>query len=86
MLSWPPEKSIFAHICPRKGADEKVVARLICDLDTLGYRRVLIRTDGEPAFIDLWNKIKQGWWGEISPPLFWSLAKLVPFVVDSGVA
>ena len=28
-------KSIFAHVCPRKGADDRVVTRLIGDLDTL---------------------------------------------------
>ena len=31
----------------------------------LGYRRVLVRTDGEPAILDLWKKVKEAWWGEI---------------------
>ena len=39
--------------------------RLIQDLDSLGYRRVLIRTDGEPAILDLFAKIKEQWWGEV---------------------
>ena len=46
-------KSIFAHACPRKGADESVVKRVIADLDSLGYKRVLVRTDGEPAILDI---------------------------------
>ena len=58
-------KAIFAHACPCKGAHELVVAKIIDDLNTLGYRRVLVRTDGEPAILDLWNKIKERWWGEI---------------------
>ena len=58
-------KSIFAHACPCKGAHEAVVTRIIHDLDVLGYRKVLVRTDGEPAILDLWAKVKEQWWGEI---------------------
>ena len=46
-------KALFAHVCPRKGAHEAVVTRLVADLNTLGYKRVLVRTDGEPAILDL---------------------------------
>ena len=45
-------KSIFAHACPCKGAHEAVISRLIQDLNSLGYRKVLIRTDGEPVILD----------------------------------
>ena len=58
-------KAIFAHACPCKGAHEAVVSKVIEDLNSLGYRRVLVRTDGEPAIVDLWKKIKEQWWGEI---------------------
>ena len=51
-------RAIFAHACPCKGAHEAVVARLVADLDMLGYKRVLIRSDGEPAILDLWSKVK----------------------------
>ena len=30
-------KSLFAHACPRKGADESVVKRVIADLASLGF-------------------------------------------------
>ena len=46
-------KALFAHACPCKGAHEAVVARVCADLDTLGYKRILVRTDGEPAILDL---------------------------------
>ena len=52
-------KALFAHACPCKGAHEAVVARVVSDLDMLGYKRVLVRTDGEPAILDLWNKVKE---------------------------
>ena len=46
-------RAIFAHACPCKGAHEAVVKRICGDLDTLGYKRVLVRTDGEAAILDL---------------------------------
>ena len=58
-------KPIFAHACPRKGAEESVVKRVISDLESLGYKRILVRTDGEPAIVDLWARIKAKWTGEI---------------------
>ena len=58
-------KALFAHVCPRKGAHEAVVTRIVADLNTLGYKRVLVRTDGEPAILDLWAKVKDQWGGEL---------------------
>ena len=31
----------------------------------MGYRRILVRTDGEPAILDLWRKVQEQWGGEI---------------------
>ena len=47
------------------GAHEAVVARLVGDLDALGYKRILIRTDGDPAILDLWRKVKEVWSDDI---------------------
>ena len=58
-------KGIFAHACPAKGAHPAVVGKIIEDLNALGYRRILVRTDGEPALLDLWRKVKEQWWGEV---------------------
>ena len=58
-------KAIFAHACPCKGVHGAVVGRIIEDLNSLGYKRVLVRTDGEPAILNLWKKVKEQWWGEV---------------------
>ena len=58
-------KALFAHACPCKGAHAAVVARVCADLDTLGYKRILVRTDGEPAIVDLWAKVKTQWSGDL---------------------
>ena len=62
-------KAIFAHACPCKGAHESVVARLVADLDNLGYKRVLVRTDGEPAILALWEAVKARWGGRHTRPV-----------------
>ena len=42
-------KAIYAHACPCKGAHDAVVRKVVQDLDDMGYKRILVRTDGEPA-------------------------------------
>ena len=44
-------KALFAHAVPQKGVDEKkyVVDMLVNDILWLGYSRVIIRSDNEPA-------------------------------------
>ena len=51
-------KAIFAHACPAKGSHDAVVNRIVADLENLGYNRVLVRTDGEPAILALWEAVK----------------------------
>ena len=58
-------KAIFAHACPCKGVHKAVVGKVIEDLNTLGYKRVLVRTDGELAILGLWAKVKEKWSGDI---------------------
>ena len=31
----------------------------------MGYRRILVRTDGEPVILDLWKKVQEQWSGEV---------------------
>ena len=31
----------------------------------MGNRRILVRTDGEPAILDLWRKVQEQWSGEV---------------------
>ena len=52
-------KSTFAHVCKNKGAsDTWIVKRLAKDIDSLGYGAVILRSDNEPAIIQLQEAIK----------------------------
>ena len=48
-------KCVFAHAIPRKGRDEEqhTAALVASDVDWLGYSRVIIKSDNEPAAIAL---------------------------------
>ena len=50
----------FAHICEKKGiSDTFVVRELVADIDSLGHTKIILKGDGEPALVQLMNKIKQ---------------------------
>ena len=46
-------KSLFAHAVPQKGVDEKryVDDQFVIDILWLGYARVIIKSDNEPAIV-----------------------------------
>ena len=48
-------KSVFAHIVPSKGVDEKgfAVKALVDDVKWLGYTRLTLKSDNEPAIVKL---------------------------------
>ena len=48
-------KSLFAHVVPSKGVDEKgfAVDALVDDVRWLGYSRVTLKSDNEPAIVKL---------------------------------
>ena len=53
-------KTVFAHICLQKGASDKwVVQRILEDLDHLGHVEMVLKTDGEPALVQLAREIKR---------------------------
>ena len=58
-------RSTFAHLIPAKGVDfpscEKVLKVIVKDLDTLGYHRVVFRSDNEPASLSL----LRAWTGDV---------------------
>ena len=62
-------KSIFAHLIPAKGVDfpscEKVVKMIAKDLDTLGYHRVVFRSDNEHSILSLLRAVKPAWTGDV---------------------
>ena len=60
-------KTIFAHVVSRKGTSDKwIIKRLIEDLDSLGYgwTKVAIRSDQEPAIVDVKNAVRRARWEE----------------------
>ena len=48
-------KAVFAHTVPRKGVDEKrfSVDMVVADVLWLGYSKVLLKSDNEPAIVKL---------------------------------
>ena len=48
-------RAIFAHVVRRKGVDEEgyAVKRLAEDIEWLGYTRIILKSDGEPAIVRL---------------------------------
>ena len=53
-------KSLFGHIIPGKGTGHGTTAdQLASDIDSLGYKRVTIRSDNEPAIVALVRTVKQ---------------------------
>ena len=46
---------------------EALVAKIIEDLDSLGYKRVTFRCDGSSALESLINVVRMRWTGEVVP-------------------
>ena len=44
-----PAKAILATVCPHKGVDEQVVARMASFIKDSGYRSIVYRSDQEPS-------------------------------------
>ena len=53
--------NIFATGVPRKGSDPRVVKWVVSALDWLGYRRIVLRHDQEPALTNLLEVVKAAW-------------------------
>ena len=52
-------KCTFAHVVPRKGVDEDRYAadRLAKDIAWLGHTRVILKSDNEPAILNLLGEV-----------------------------
>eukprot|EP00973_Karenia_brevis_P044964 6226229-Karenia_brevis.AAC.1 len=44
-----PSKSIFSHACNSKAVDERIAARVVEDIDSLGRKKVVLRSDNDNA-------------------------------------
>ena len=49
-------KAICANVVPRKGDHEYAVMRAVQDIRSLGYKRIILKSDQEPALL----KLKEG--------------------------
>ena len=62
---------LFAHFVPAKGTDfdgsETVLKLCAADLDRLGYKRVVLRSDNEFVIVAFLNELKRHWQGEVVP-------------------
>ncbi len=50
---------IFAHVVARKGPDPEAMAKVMADLELLGYRKLVFKTDQEPAMTALQREVAQ---------------------------
>ena len=61
-------KDIRSHPVPSKGVTHPCLASaLMADLDFMGYKRVIPKSDQEPSIVALCDAVKNGWLGEIVP-------------------
>ena len=61
-------KGIWSHPVPSKGVVHPYPARaLMADLDFMGYKRVILKSDQEPSIVALCDAVENGWHGEIVP-------------------
>ena len=61
-------RGIWNHPVPSKGVTHPYPARaLMVDLDFVGYRRVILKSDQEPSIVAHCDSVKNGWHGEIVP-------------------
>ena len=52
-------KMLSAHICDNKGAsDERVIEKVLEDIERLGYTDVIVKGDGEPALVQFVQALK----------------------------
>ena len=51
---------LFAHHVPRKGMASEHGARMLCqDLDTMGYKQLILKCDNEPALVNVQVEVKK---------------------------
>lgn len=65
-MIWEKMKNaLFGHAVPQKGVAELVVDQVCRDLDAIGYKRVVAKTDGENPITALFREVKLQWRGEL---------------------
>ena len=62
-------KVLYAHAAPAKGANPQITAQLTRDLEDMGLKRAVHKSDQEPAIISLYDALRVEWEGELVPEL-----------------
>ena len=57
-------KGTYAYVARQKGADEHLCRRIVDDLDNMGYKQVVMKSDQEPALRTLIETVKATWNGD----------------------
>ena len=52
-------KAVIARMVPRKGPDEHAVARVAQDIKNFGYRKIIFKSDQEPAILALKDEVRR---------------------------
>ena len=60
-------KIVSANVMPKKGATEYTIKNTMQELNLLGYKRIIWRSDQEPALKALRDAVKTAWIGDIIP-------------------
>ena len=60
-------RGIYAHSVERKGPNLGACKLMVDELDRMGYKRVVIKSDGEPSLVSLLDTITRAWNGEVIP-------------------
>ena len=64
-------KGIWSHPVPAKGVTHPYTAKaLLANLDFMGYKRVILKSDQEPSIVALCESVKNDGHGEIVPEAF----------------
>ena len=52
-------KTIYAHVCLSKGSSDKwIIDQILEDLDQLGHVEMILKSDGEPALVQVLREVK----------------------------
>ena len=60
-------RGIYAHSVERKGPNPGACKLMVDELDRMGYKRVVIKSDGEPSLVSFLDTITRAWNGEVIP-------------------
>ena len=61
------KEALYGHRAKAKGADMSMAKQICDDLDSMGVRKAVYKTDQEPAILSLLDMVRVQWTGELIP-------------------